>query len=308
MRVLGLRAGDCPAAAPIGEGAAPTMPRWLFPPRFAFAAPASSAARWRCCWRASACAWRWWRRQPAAGAGRTCAPTRSTRPRRHLLESLRGWPDAAHATPVREMLVYGDEGGRVQFHAARQKVEALAWIVDVPALRAAAGRRGALPAAHRGRRRARAGAADGGLRRPRQRHARNAGRALRGHALSAARHRGAAAGRRAARRRRAPVVQRQGRSARAAAAGDDRQLGARVVGRSAARARACSRRRRTSSTRRCTTPATARSARCGSPANARPGRCSVPSPTAGPASSPTATPGRWRAMRRTRCIRSRARA
>ncbi|CAN7247320.1 MULTISPECIES: FAD-dependent monooxygenase [unclassified Variovorax] len=51
-----------------------------------------------------------------------------------LLESLRGWPDAAHATPVREMLVYGDEGGRVQFHAARQQVEALAWIVDVPAL------------------------------------------------------------------------------------------------------------------------------------------------------------------------------
>ena len=51
-----------------------------------------------------------------------------------LLESLRGWPDAAHATPVREMLVFGDEGGRVQFHAARQKVEALAWIVDVPAL------------------------------------------------------------------------------------------------------------------------------------------------------------------------------
>jgi 2-polyprenyl-6-methoxyphenol hydroxylase-like FAD-dependent oxidoreductase len=51
-----------------------------------------------------------------------------------LLESLRGWPDAAHATPVREMLVYGDEGARVQFHAARQKVEALAWIVDVPAL------------------------------------------------------------------------------------------------------------------------------------------------------------------------------
>jgi ubiquinone biosynthesis UbiH/UbiF/VisC/COQ6 family hydroxylase len=32
------------------------------------------------------------------------------------------------------MLVHGDEGGRVQFNAARQKVEALAWIVDVPAL------------------------------------------------------------------------------------------------------------------------------------------------------------------------------
>jgi 2-polyprenyl-6-methoxyphenol hydroxylase-like FAD-dependent oxidoreductase len=51
-----------------------------------------------------------------------------------LLESLRAWPDAAHATPVRGMEVYGDEGGRVQFSAARQKVDALAWIVDVPAL------------------------------------------------------------------------------------------------------------------------------------------------------------------------------
>lgn len=51
-----------------------------------------------------------------------------------LLESLRAWPDAAHATPVREMLVNGDEGGRVEFNAVRQKVEALAWIVDVPAL------------------------------------------------------------------------------------------------------------------------------------------------------------------------------
>ena len=53
---------------------------------------------------------------------------------RTLLESLRAWPDAAHATPVREMLVNGDEGGRVQFSAVRQKVDALAWIVDVPAL------------------------------------------------------------------------------------------------------------------------------------------------------------------------------
>jgi len=51
-----------------------------------------------------------------------------------LLESLRAWPAAAHATPVREMQVHGDEGGRVQFSAARQKVDALAWIVDVPAL------------------------------------------------------------------------------------------------------------------------------------------------------------------------------
>lgn len=51
-----------------------------------------------------------------------------------LLESLRAWPDVRHATPVREMLVYGDEGARVQFNAVRQQVEALAWIVDVPAL------------------------------------------------------------------------------------------------------------------------------------------------------------------------------
>ncbi|MFT4268305.1 MAG: FAD-dependent monooxygenase [Xenophilus sp.] len=51
-----------------------------------------------------------------------------------LLESLRAWPDAAHATPVREMLVHGDEGGRVHFQARRHAVDALAWIADVPAL------------------------------------------------------------------------------------------------------------------------------------------------------------------------------
>ncbi|RYF80517.1 MAG: ubiquinone biosynthesis protein UbiH [Comamonadaceae bacterium] len=53
-----------------------------------------------------------------------------------LLESLRAWPDAAHATPVREMRVHGDEGGRVHFDAGQQGVQALAWIVDVPALEA----------------------------------------------------------------------------------------------------------------------------------------------------------------------------
>jgi len=51
-----------------------------------------------------------------------------------LLESLRAWPDAAHATPVREMLVHGDGGGRVHFQARTHAVDALAWIVDVPAL------------------------------------------------------------------------------------------------------------------------------------------------------------------------------
>ncbi|MGI4779151.1 MAG: FAD-dependent monooxygenase [Janthinobacterium lividum] len=50
-----------------------------------------------------------------------------------LLESLRAWPDAACATPVREMQVDGDAGGRVRFSAQAQQVDALAWIVDVPA-------------------------------------------------------------------------------------------------------------------------------------------------------------------------------
>lgn len=55
---------------------------------------------------------------------------------RSLLESLRSWPDAEHATPVRAMQVHGDQGGKVHFDAAEQGVEALAWMVDVPALEA----------------------------------------------------------------------------------------------------------------------------------------------------------------------------
>ena len=55
---------------------------------------------------------------------------------RGLLESLRSWPDATHATAVTHMQVMGDEGGSVSFDAALQGVEALAWIVDVPALEA----------------------------------------------------------------------------------------------------------------------------------------------------------------------------
>jgi 2-polyprenyl-6-methoxyphenol hydroxylase-like FAD-dependent oxidoreductase len=53
---------------------------------------------------------------------------------RALLESLRAWPDAQHATAVREMMVHGDDGGSVHFNAPHHKVDALAWIVDVPAL------------------------------------------------------------------------------------------------------------------------------------------------------------------------------
>ncbi|MBX9833176.1 MAG: ubiquinone biosynthesis protein UbiH, partial [Burkholderiaceae bacterium] len=53
---------------------------------------------------------------------------------RRLLESLRSWPDAEHATAVKHMQVLGDQGGFVRFDAQAQSVEALAWIVDVPAL------------------------------------------------------------------------------------------------------------------------------------------------------------------------------
>ncbi|HZY19820.1 MAG TPA: FAD-dependent monooxygenase [Ramlibacter sp.] len=51
---------------------------------------------------------------------------------RQLLESVRAWPDDAHATPVLGMEVHGDDGGVVRFQAGTDP--ALAWIVDVPAL------------------------------------------------------------------------------------------------------------------------------------------------------------------------------
>lgn len=53
---------------------------------------------------------------------------------RGLLESLRVWPDEQHATPVRHMRIHGDAGGAVSFDAQAHGVQALAWIVDVPAL------------------------------------------------------------------------------------------------------------------------------------------------------------------------------
>lgn len=55
---------------------------------------------------------------------------------KQLLESVRCWPDAAHATPVMTMHVKGDDGGEVTFNASDTQAEALAWIVDVPALEA----------------------------------------------------------------------------------------------------------------------------------------------------------------------------
>lgn len=53
---------------------------------------------------------------------------------RDVLESVRCWPDAQHATPVVAMKVVGDDGGHVGFSAAEQGCTALNWIVDVPAL------------------------------------------------------------------------------------------------------------------------------------------------------------------------------
>lgn len=58
---------------------------------------------------------------------------------RALLQSLRAWPDqdsagAPSVTPVTRMQVNGDSGGSLQFSAADQSVDALNWIVDVPAL------------------------------------------------------------------------------------------------------------------------------------------------------------------------------
>lgn len=44
---------------------------------------------------------------------------------RQLLESLRSWPDAQHATPVAHMQVTGDQDGEVHFDAAAQGVPAL---------------------------------------------------------------------------------------------------------------------------------------------------------------------------------------
>lgn len=53
---------------------------------------------------------------------------------RKVLEALRVWPDAPFATPVTEMQVWGDDGGQIDFTAGSVAQDALAWIVDVPAL------------------------------------------------------------------------------------------------------------------------------------------------------------------------------
>jgi len=53
---------------------------------------------------------------------------------RQVLETLRVWPEAPFATAVLEMQVWGDHGGKLDFSAHDVGQDALAWIVDVPAL------------------------------------------------------------------------------------------------------------------------------------------------------------------------------
>ena len=61
---------------------------------------------------------------------------------RVLLMQLRAWPTTPTVTPVSEMRVWGDSGGRLDFtlptssaaSPSAEASEALAWIVDVPAL------------------------------------------------------------------------------------------------------------------------------------------------------------------------------
>ncbi len=72
-------------------------------------------------------------RSPAATDVRAYALNAASR---QLLESVRSWPDQEHATGVRRMQVQGDLDGAVTFDATSQGVDALAWIVDVPALEA----------------------------------------------------------------------------------------------------------------------------------------------------------------------------
>jgi 2-polyprenyl-6-methoxyphenol hydroxylase-like FAD-dependent oxidoreductase len=57
-----------------------------------------------------------------------------SQPARTLLEGVRCWPDTDHATPVLRMDIRTEGGANVCFDAAQQQVDALNWIVDVPAL------------------------------------------------------------------------------------------------------------------------------------------------------------------------------
>ena len=49
-----------------------------------------------------------------------------------LLQDLRCWPEAPAVTPVRQMQVWGDDGGQLHFGAGDHGVSELNWMVDVP--------------------------------------------------------------------------------------------------------------------------------------------------------------------------------
>ena len=53
---------------------------------------------------------------------------------KQLLTDLRCWPQGNACTPILKMHIEGDQGGLLEFDAAAQGVEALNWMVDVPAL------------------------------------------------------------------------------------------------------------------------------------------------------------------------------
>jgi 2-polyprenyl-6-methoxyphenol hydroxylase-like FAD-dependent oxidoreductase len=76
---------------------------------------------------------------PAGAAGRDVRAYALNAASRALLQRLRAWPDEVQATPVLAMDVRGDDGGRVRFAAADEKVPALAWIVEVEPLLARLG-------------------------------------------------------------------------------------------------------------------------------------------------------------------------
>jgi len=53
---------------------------------------------------------------------------------RQLLLDLRCWPEGPACTPILKMHIEGDQGGQLDFSASQQSVDALNWMVDVPAL------------------------------------------------------------------------------------------------------------------------------------------------------------------------------
>ena len=131
--MLGIGLGGTESAAIVPASYNPPM---ALPLMFVSAAPASSAGPWPCCWRATGCASAWCATAaPAGGAASDVRAYALNAASRDLLEMLRAWPDAQHATPVLAHAGAWRRGRRrCSFDAQAQGVPALAWIVDVQAL------------------------------------------------------------------------------------------------------------------------------------------------------------------------------